>query len=610
MKRLLLHIFFLPLLLVAQDAAVQIPEVQLEECRLDLHQVGGQQWLLDSALSKYTHSLSNYLRQHGPIFVKEYGALSSAFYRGTSAAHTQLLWNGVPLNSLSTGQIDLALFPVNLFSEVKLNSGGHSVLSGSGAIGGSIQLNNQLHFNPENTWQLDWTKGYFGLENQSASYQFGNGKSAMHLQYLSSENQNNFEYINTGVYNTPVDKQEHAYKASKQYLLNYAYRANKSHFAFHLWSSDNFREVPVGMLSSNPNALQWDDALRTKVFWKRLGNNYQLELFHAYLEEYFRYTSNFVDSRIEAKNHLSSLEYQHHYQSISAFVGVNMQNRSVVSNYYGEQTDEQLLAGSFSLKQSGSQYTSVASVRGESHPLYNVPTLYSLSANYKFSDDLLWKMKFAKNFKAPTFNDLYWIGDDAIGNRQLSPELAYSSEITLEYSKIALTCYSNWMQQMIQWQPNTNGVWTPQNLERVWSRGLEVKRAVSEDLGIFKVSFLGSYAFTLSTLEESNVSDDRGLGQQLAYVPIHKISSVTHFDIEAWRMTISSAFNDEVSTTSDASETLPSYLLTDLILQYQSKHAPIILSVKINNITNKSYQVYEWFPMPGRHLIFNINLKF
>lgn len=609
MKRLLLHIFCWPLVLLAQDVAVQIPEVQLEESRLDLHQVGAQQWLLDSTLSKHTHSLSDYLRQHGPIFVKEYGALSSAFYRGTSAAHTQLLWNGIPLNSLSAGQVDLGLFPSAIFSEIKLNSGGHSTLSGSGAIGGSIQLNNQPQFNLENTWELDWTKGYFGLENQSVSYQFGDGKSAMQMQYLSSENQNNFEYINTGLPNAPVEKQEHAYKESKQYLLNYAYRSNESQFGFHLWRSDNFREVPVGMLSSNPNALQWDDALRTKVFWKRLGSNYQLELSHAYIEEDFRYTSNFVDSRIEAKNHLSTLEYQHHYQSISAFVGANMQNRSVLSNYYGKQADEQLLVGYFSLKHSGSQYTSVASVRGESHPVYKVPALYSLSANYKLSDDFLWKMKLAKNFKAPTFNDLYWIGDGAIGNSELSPELAYSSETTLEYSNIALTCYSNWIQQMIQWQPNASGVWTPQNLERVWARGLEVKRTVSENLGVFKVSALASYAFTISTLEESNIADDRGLGQQLAYVPIHKTSSVIHFDIEEWRMTISSAFNDEVNTTSDGSETLPSYVLIDLMLQYQSKHAPIIWSVKINNITNKSYQVYEWFPMPGRHLIFNVNLK-
>ena len=79
--------------------------------------------------------------------------------------HTQLLWNGIPLNSLSTGQVDLGLFPTSLFSEIKLNSGGNSTLSGSGAVAGSIQLNNTFDYNPMYKWEIDLTKGSFGLEN-------------------------------------------------------------------------------------------------------------------------------------------------------------------------------------------------------------------------------------------------------------------------------------------------------------------------------------------------------------------------------------------------------------------------------------------------------------
>ena len=67
------------------------------------------------------------------------------------------------------------------------------------------------------------------------------------------------------------------------------------------------------MLSNNPYAKQWDDALRTKFFYKQIGANYKLELIYALLEEDFRYISNSIDSDIEAKNHFSSFEYQHHF---------------------------------------------------------------------------------------------------------------------------------------------------------------------------------------------------------------------------------------------------------------------------------------------------------
>ena len=129
-----------------------------------MHKIGAQQLLIDSTLTKNSSSLSDLLRQNGPIFVKEYGALSTAFFRGAPAAYTQLLWNGIPLNSLSTGIVDLGLFPSNIFSEIKLNSGGNSTFSIGGAIAGSIQLNNSLDFNPSSNWEIDLTKGSFGLE--------------------------------------------------------------------------------------------------------------------------------------------------------------------------------------------------------------------------------------------------------------------------------------------------------------------------------------------------------------------------------------------------------------------------------------------------------------
>ena len=170
MRRFIFYIIFCPTFLFAQEFTVNVPEVDLIENRLDLHKIGAEQLLIDSILTKNSISLSDLLRQNGPIFVKEYGALSTAFFRGTPAAYTQLLWNGIPLNSLSTGIVDLGLFPTNIFSEIKLNSGGNSTLSGSGAIAGSIQLNNSLDFNPSYKWEIDLTKGSFGLEKQSFSY--------------------------------------------------------------------------------------------------------------------------------------------------------------------------------------------------------------------------------------------------------------------------------------------------------------------------------------------------------------------------------------------------------------------------------------------------------
>ena len=144
---------------------------------------------------------------------------------------------------MSTGQVDLALFPTSLFSEIKLNSGGHSTLSGSGAVAGSIQLNNSFDYNPKYKWEIDLTKGSFGLEKQSFSYRFGDKKTALQIQYLNTKSQNDFEYINTGLPNSPLEVQEYASKSAKQYILNYGYQNEKNQIGFNFWQSNNFREV-------------------------------------------------------------------------------------------------------------------------------------------------------------------------------------------------------------------------------------------------------------------------------------------------------------------------------------------------------------------------------
>ena len=98
MKRIIILLFFCPCFVMAQDILIQVPEVNFIEKRSNLHQIGSKQWTIDSVLTKNSYSLSNLLRQFGPIYVKEYGALSSSFFRGSTASHTQLLWNGIPLN--------------------------------------------------------------------------------------------------------------------------------------------------------------------------------------------------------------------------------------------------------------------------------------------------------------------------------------------------------------------------------------------------------------------------------------------------------------------------------------------------------------------------------
>ena len=610
MKRLLIYIFCFPIALFAQDITVDIPEVQLEESVLDLHLVGVQQWCMDSSLSKNSISLSDLLRHFGPVYVKEYGALSTAFFRGLPASSTQVLWNDIPVNSLSTGVVDLGLFPSSIFSHIKLNSGGHSTLSGSGAVCGSIQLKNSIDLDPNHNWDMDYSVGSFGLKSQSIYYQFNDSTSSLNLQYSNLEIENDFDYINTGLPENTLEIQEHAYKSSQQYLMNYSHRKDRFSSGFNVWITNNFREVPVGMLSSNPMAVQWDDAIRTKFFWNKYQNNYSLRLTHAFTTEKFQYQSNTVRSRLHTSHNFSSLNLQRTFKNLVTFIGLNFQIRRVNSNYYSKIADENLVASFISTKYQLNRFTTTASLRKEIHPIYSVPLLYNYGHHLCLNSNLSWKVHIAKNFRAPSFNDLYWLGDGAKGNTNLLPELALNSETTLEYKSASMTLFSNIVDNMIYWQPNSETVWIPQNLKQVWSRGMELKYNFNKKLGVIHVMSQFSYAFTISTINQSDIENDNSLNKQLAYVPFHKASCLTQFDLNQWQFSMVNSYNGNVYTSSDESNELAPYFITDFVIHYELVNNPFTLNLKINNLLNKSYQVYEWFPMPGRHFITSFNLKF
>ena len=64
--------------------------------------------------TKSTSTLSELLIQHSPVFIKTYGpgGVSTASFRGTTASHTLVLWNGFQLNAPSLGQVDFSTIPV------------------------------------------------------------------------------------------------------------------------------------------------------------------------------------------------------------------------------------------------------------------------------------------------------------------------------------------------------------------------------------------------------------------------------------------------------------------------------------------------------------------
>jgi iron complex outermembrane receptor protein len=97
-------------------------------------------------LARYnTSSLADLLSSQSTLHIKSYGNanIATTSMRGGNANHTALLWNGLNIQNAMLGQTDLSIIPTLFFDNVSLEYGGGSAMWGSGAIGGSIHLQNK-----------------------------------------------------------------------------------------------------------------------------------------------------------------------------------------------------------------------------------------------------------------------------------------------------------------------------------------------------------------------------------------------------------------------------------------------------------------------------------
>src|ERR1043165_3827875 len=90
-------------------------------------------------------ALSTLLSQQMPVFVKSYSfnGLATLHFRGASAAQSQVLWNGVPIQNASLGVADVSTMPVLFMNKVSVVYGGSGALLGSGNVGGALLLENE-----------------------------------------------------------------------------------------------------------------------------------------------------------------------------------------------------------------------------------------------------------------------------------------------------------------------------------------------------------------------------------------------------------------------------------------------------------------------------------
>jgi len=623
MKKYLSYIYLICLLVETSQAqmamdTIKLPEVKLTESRLTTHDIGTHINVIktDELSEGKSINLANLISSSSSVYIKQYGALATPTFRGTSSSHTLVLWNEIPINSIANGLSDFSGIYCHNFSQIDIVQGGNASVFGSGAIGGTVHLNSNTILTQKDELSFSSTFGSYGLSSHSIGFKINNGKltSKGSIGFLNHDN--NFEFINTTQLGAPTAINEYGKIKSHSQNIDIVYRLNtNTNYKFSFWASDLEREVSQNMTVSSSDAMQYDISKRLLFSLQRKFDDFGVVFKQAYIKEDFRYTEilKMIDSYYIAESHISDLDIKLLKENYLVNIGAAYTNNQIQNNNFISLSIHESNLATFSALKYESKYFSINSVlRKEWQSSFQVPLIPMLTFEAQIFNSLKLKSKYNRNFRSPTYNDRFWVGNGANGNLDLVPEDAWNKEIGFDYNiknlNISVTGYHLHISDMIFWQQMENGNWMPNNIKKVFSRGIES----AVNLSFSNLSFDGNYAFTKSTSELATSSLDNTVGEQLRYVPLHKgFLSITLVD-KNLKLCLSKLFTGQVVATYGSIEnmTLDSFLLTDFTFRYMLNSQPLSIQAKIKNLMNKSYVTYQNYPNPGREYLFSIEYIF
>ena len=549
--------------------------------------------LNDSVLEHNSPALGSVLRFNSPIYIRENGPgmVASASFRGTSASQTAVVWNGININSQFTGQTDFNTILASGYDNIAVRSGGGSVLYGSGAIGGSVHLNNRFRFNDGWNSKVHLTYGSFETYFGNFETNYSSEKLSLQLNISRHDSENDFPYPDSDKLNENGDFSNLGVSAAAAYLINTAHSLK---FYTNFYDGDRGFS---GTLFATSRSKYEDLNSRSLLEWKGYLGDFTSTLRLAYLEEKYKYFQNREnDTYTYGSARSGILKYELEYRlnfDKKLFALLEYQDVSGKgSNLQGEKDRDTGSAGVL-FTHDLDPFHYELSARAEFSDKYDSPLLFSAGASYFLSDDYRIKLNISRNYRIPTFNDLFWY---AGGNIDLQPENSLQGELIQEVHfsdfELELTAFAIKTEDLLRWVPGNDGMWRPENTAETQNYGVEANLNWNRNFNGHLLKFDALYAYTKA--------EDREIQKQLIYVPLHKATASAGYGRGNFSTYFQLLYNGKVYTSSDNRYFLEPYWLANLGLNYDLIKKDLELGVVVQNIFDKAYQNMPSRPMPGR----------
>jgi iron complex outermembrane receptor protein len=593
----------------AQDT---IAPIEVKGYPYKRYAVGAKSWQADSLLLAQNASslASEWLLRYSGVYLKEYGnaMLGTTAFRGTSAGHTAVLWNGININSATLGESDLATLPVFANSNMALQMGSASSLFGSEAIGGTILLSN-LSKNTENQLLIRQEIGSFGRNFSGINLTQTGSHWQMQSNFYRFSLQNNYKIpslLGEVENNTPVN----CFGTNQDFYLQ---ATNNQKLTLHNWLHSNFRRLSNGAVLLEKN---W----RLAGTWqKNLSKNWLLENKIAYINDFMLYNRQ---DTTQTKRWVGITQVQKEFEKFSVQAGWQIQYFLMNVDAYGEtKTEWRNDAFLLTRLQILPAWVVALNARQVWVSGYNTPFTPALGSEWYFlrknSYTLLWKIQVSRGYRLPTLNSRYW---QPGGNPNIAPEHSWNYETGLVFERktiksrfyTEITTYQMRVKDWILWQPTDQGFWSPQNLQNVRSQGVELSTSLAHNINAsWKVKIWFNYTYNSAQIEQiRNDLSNRFKGKILPYAPQNRWSATFHLNYKSQNLLFSTHLTDKRFTDLENVQFVKPFWVSDLqwSKNWQQGKNQWHIALQINNLLNRSYEnILNQF-MPKRNYQVSMNL--
>ncbi|MGC8594644.1 MAG: TonB-dependent receptor plug domain-containing protein [Candidatus Kryptoniota bacterium] len=555
------------------------------------------------------------------LFVKSYGQgqLSTISSLGTGAEETLLIFDGIRLNSVQNGMVDLFLVPLSQISRIEIAQGGSSSLYGSDAIGGVINM-----YSPNSRTSYANAKlgvGSYGYQEGELGFgkTIGAAEVNMSIHQVRSRNDYKFDYTD-GKFTYPMRRTGADFVSNDQ-LFKIAFPKETGFTSLTLSNTLANRGTPGSVTGPYfvGRAREYDSDLLIALNHVQKIGEFILSATGGGVYEYLKYVdpSSDINSFYKAISPQVSLQLDHQSDYLSFVTGMDAEvDRATSSEMMGIRERRHFgtyLSSIWKLHYPLKTETRISpSLRIDYYSDFG-PTLNpKVGINFKPITFLpvYIRASAGTNFRAPTFDDLYY---GTVGNPNLKPERSTNYDaglgITIRkpfYLQVDANLYSIQIRDGIVWLPENSTIWRPQNYQKIISQGVELSlRANYHDLGAISINY------TYGNTRDRSDPNSPTYNKQLIYRPLEQLSITSVVSPGPLLLSASICYVGYRYTTAANDAYLSPYTNVNLTLGANVKmsSAEISPQFSIRNLLNENYQVIELQPMALRTYYFNLNVN-